>query len=83
MLFTITNINIKLTVCGGVDFLKLINEYTVPDKNAKAGEALSDGRSGATSEAPWRLVAKTHPEIHTRALRLRLDGLFDTNSTAG
>jgi hypothetical protein len=34
LLFTITNQNMKLVVCEGVDFLKLINEYIVSNKSA-------------------------------------------------
>ena len=33
LLFTITNKHIKLTICGGVDILLLINEYIVSSKH--------------------------------------------------
>jgi hypothetical protein len=32
LLFTITNLNIKLTFCGKIDFSKPINRYLVSDK---------------------------------------------------
>ena len=37
LLFAITNENIKWTVYGGVDFLKLVNRYIVLDKNLFLG----------------------------------------------